>query len=157
MAASPYYGDSFGEVVVMETAYSKPLPAMVGMTKQFYEFCKQGELRFQRCKDCGQWRHVPREMCASCGSWNWEWAKSSGRGRVFTWTVVARAMHPAFMNEVPYASVVVEMEEGVRLVTTLVDCPPDEIQMDMPVEVVFEAVTDEVTLPRFRRLSGAAS
>lgn len=140
----------------METSYAKPLPAMVGMTKQFYDFCKQRELRFQRCKGCRQWRHVPREMCASCGSWEWEWAKSSGRGHVFTWTVVARPMHPAFMTDVPYAVVVVEMEEGVRLVSTLTDCPPDEIEMGMPVEVVFDDVTDEVTLPRFQRVRDVA-
>lgn len=135
----------------MAEPYNKPLPLMVGMTKEFYDFCKQRELRFQRCQRCGRWRHVPREMCAACGSWDWEWAKSSGRGRVFTWTVVARPMHPAFMQDVPYAAVVVEMEEGVRVVTTLVDCPPEDIRMSMPVEVVFEDVTEEVTLPRFRR------
>lgn len=135
----------------MMEPYNKPLPLMVGMTKEFYDFCKQRELRFQRCLRCGRWRHVPREMCAACGSWEWEWAKSSGRGRVFTWTVAARPMHPAFMNDVPYAAVVVEMEEGVRMVTTLVDCPPEDIRMNMPVEVVFEDVTEGVTLPRFRR------
>lgn len=136
----------------MTEPYNKPLPLMAGMTKQFYGFCKQRELRFQRCRRCGRWRHVPREMCAACGSWDWEWAKSSGRGRVFTWTVAARPMHPAFMENVPYAAVVVEMEEGVRIVTTLVDCPPEDIRMNMPVEVVFEDVTEEVTLPRFRRV-----
>lgn len=136
----------------MAEPYNKPLPLMVGMTKEFYDFCKQRELRFQRCQRCGRWRHVPREMCAACGSSDWEWAKSSGRGRVFTWTVAARPMHPAFMENVPYAAVVVEMEEGVRIVTTLVDCPLEDIRMNMPVEVVFEDVTEEVTLPRFRRV-----
>lgn len=135
----------------MTEPYNKPLPLMAGMTEEFYDFCKQRELRFQRCQRCGRWRHVPREMCAACGSWDWEWAKSSGRGRVFTWTVVARPMHPAFMQDVPYTAVVVEMEEGVRVVTTLVDCPPEDIRMNMPVEVVFEDVTKKVTLPRFRR------
>lgn len=137
----------------MSEGYTKPLPLMAGMTKEFYDWCKQRELRFQRCKGCGEWRHVPRDMCAACGSWEWEWAKSSGRGKVFTWTVAMRPMHPAFMNEVPYAPVVVEMEEGVRIVTTLVDCPPDAIEIDMPVEVVFEDATEEVALPRFRRIA----
>lgn len=134
-----------------EKGYPKPLPLMQGLTKEFYEWCKKHELRFQRCSDCGAWRHVPREMCAECGSMRWEWAKSSGRGKVFTWTVVARAMHPAFMEDVPYAPVVVEMEEGVRLVSWVVDCPPEELEMGMPVEVVFDDVTPEVTLPKFRR------
>lgn len=129
---------------------SHPLPAMQGLTGEFYEWCRKGELRFQRC-ECGTWRHVPRETCARCGSFTWEWARASGRGRVFTWTVAVRPMHPAFANDAPYAPVVVEMEEGVRLVSQVVDCPPDALAIDMPVTVVFEAVSDAVTLPRFRR------
>ncbi len=129
----------------------RPLPALQGLTQQFYEWCRQGELRFQRCDGCGAWRHVPREMCAKCGSFAWTWSRSSGRGRVFTWTVAARPMHPGFAGDAPYAPVVVEMEEGVRLVTQLVDVPVDALVIDMPVEVAFEAVTAEVTLPKFRR------
>lgn len=136
-----------------ETAHAKPLPAMEGLAKEFYEYCRRRELRFQRCGDCGAWRHVPREMCAACGSWRWEWAPSSGRGTVFTWTVVARALHPAFQNDAPYAPVVIEMDEGVRLLSQVVDCAPNELAIGMPVEVVFEDVTAEVTLPKFRRAS----
>jgi hypothetical protein len=91
-------------------------------------------------------------MCAACGSWEWEWVASKGRGKVFTWTVVRRPMHPAFKDDAPYAPVVVQMDEGVRLVTSLIDCTPDEIQRGMPVEVVFDAVTPDVTLPKFRRV-----
>jgi uncharacterized OB-fold protein len=90
-------------------------------------------------------------MCAECGSWSWEWSLSSGRGALFTWTVVVRAMHPAFAEDVPLAPAVIEMEEGVRLLSQVVDCPPEELEIGMPVEVVFEDVSDEVTLPRFRR------
>ncbi len=127
---------------------------MQGLTKEFYDWCKQRELRFQRCKNCGAWRHVPREMCADCGSWAWEWAKSSGRGTVFTWTTVARALHPAFQQSTPYAPAVIEMEEGVRLLSEAVDCTPDQLQIGMPVEVVFDDVTPEITLPKFRRARG---
>jgi uncharacterized OB-fold protein len=94
---------------------------------------------------------VPREVCAHCGSFAWTWTKSSGRGRIFTWTVAARPMHPGFAGAAPYAPVVVEMEEGVRLVTQVVDVPVDALAIDMPVEVAFEPVTAEVTLPKFRR------
>jgi uncharacterized OB-fold protein len=134
-----------------ETTYTKPLPAMEGFTKEFYNWCQRQELRFQRCSDCGTWRHVPRELCAACGSWTWEWAASSGRGTVFTWTTIARALHPAFQSDTPYAPVVIEMEEGVRLLSQMVDCPPDQLRIGMPVAVVFDAVTPEVTLPKFRR------
>ena len=134
-----------------EPGIPRPLPELEGLTKDFYGHCKRRELRFQRCGDCGAWRHVPREMCAECGSWSWEWAPSSGRGRVFTWTVVARALHPAFQDACPYAPVVSEMEEGVRILSEVADCPPDELEIDMPVEVIFEDVTERVTLPKFRR------
>ena len=134
-----------------DTTDATPLPVMEGFSKEFYTWCKQRELRFQRCGACGTWRHVPREMCAACGSWEWAWTRSSGRGTVFTWTVIARALHPAFQHATPYAPAVIEMDEGVRLLSQLVDCAPDQLQVGMPVEVVFEDVTPEVTLPKFRR------
>lgn len=134
------------------THYSKPLPLMEGLAKEFYTWCQQRELRFQRCTDCSTWRHVPRELCPVCGSWQWQWQRSSGRGTVFTWTTVARALHPAFQQDAPYAPVVIEMEEGVRLVSAVIDCPPEQLQIGMPVDVVFDAVTPEITLPKFRRL-----
>lgn len=124
---------------------------MEGLTKQFYDWCARGELRFQRCGQCGAFRHVPRELCAECGSFAWQWERSSGRGTVFTYTVVARALHPAFAQAVPYAAVVVELEEGVRLLSNVVDCPPDELRIGMPVQVAFERQTDAITLPVFRR------
>jgi uncharacterized OB-fold protein len=133
--------------------YTKPLPELSGHAGEFYGFCRQGELRFQRCSDCRAWRHVPREMCAACGSWDWEWARSSGRGSLFSWIVVARALHPAFDADVPYAPVVVEMDEGVRLLSQMVDGEPESLEIGMRVEVVFDLVTDQVTLPRFRRSS----
>ncbi len=135
------------------TAPPKPLPVLTGFAKDFYGFAKQHELRFQKCTTCGAWRHVPREMCAACGSFEWEWARSSGRGSVFTWCVVERALHPGWVSAQPYAVVVVELEEGVRLVTQVVDTPPADLAIDMPVEVVFDDLTPEITLPHFRRRS----
>ena len=135
----------------MAQAAEKPLPLLLGLTGEFYEWCRRGELRFQRCTECGTWRHVPREMCAACGSLASEWQRSSGRGTIFTWTVAVRAMHPAFTGDVPYAPVVVEMEEGVRLLSQVVDCPPDALAIGMPVEVTFDQVSPQVTLPKFRR------
>jgi hypothetical protein len=135
----------------MSENYHKPLPGLDGLTAEFYGFCKQQDLHFQRCSDCQAFRHVPREMCAQCNSFAWQWVRSSGRGTVYTWTVVERALHPAFVDDTPMAPVVVEMEEGVRLLATMLDCPANELEIDMPVTVAYEAVTDEVTLPRFRR------
>jgi len=137
----------------MTEEYVKPLPLLEGATGEFYEHCKNHELRFQRCTKCGKWRHVPRDMCAACGSWDWEWAKSSGRGALLTWTVVTLPMQPSFAEEVPYAVTLIEMDEGPRIVSRIVDVQPQDLRMGMPVEVIFDAVTPEVTLPRFKRAS----
>ena len=134
-----------------EVAYDKPLPKMGGLTREFYDWCRQGELRFQRCKNCGSFRHVPREICAECSSFDWEWVRSSGRGSIYTWTVVERALHPAFGKSTPYAPVVIEMEEGVRLLSQMLDVPPGELKIGMPVQVEFKALTEEITLPYFRK------
>lgn len=137
-----------------EQAYEKPLPLLEGMAGEFYEHCKNHELRFQRCTQCSTWRHVPRNMCAQCGSWEWEWSKSSGRGELLTWTIVTFPMQPSFAEEVPYAVTLVELEEGPRVVSRIVDVEPKDLRMGLPVEVVFEAVTPEVTLPRFKSAGG---
>jgi uncharacterized protein len=132
------------------TEYKRPLPRRNGFAGEFYNYCRKHELRFQRCVDCGTWRHIPREMCAHCGSFRTEWARSSGRGKLFSWTTVRQPMLPQF-TDVPYSAVVIELEEGVRLLSWLDDVAPEELKLDLTVEVVFDDVTTEVTLPKFRR------
>lgn len=132
------------------TGYTKPLPVMTDLTKEYYDYCKQGELRFQRCTSCGAWRHIPWPMCRHCHSFDWEWAKSSGRGTVFTYTVAHQALHKTFADVVPYAGVIVALEEGPKIVSWVTDVPPMEIEIGMPVEVWFDPVTPEVTLPKFK-------
>ena len=128
----------------------KPTPQPEDLNAEFYGWCAKGELRFQRCGDCRRWRHLPRVMCAACGSTRWTWEGSSGRGVVFSFTVTHQAMHPAFADDVPYAVVVVELEEGVRLVSGLRGLAPEQLALDLPVEVEFEPVSDEIALPYFR-------
>ncbi len=130
--------------------YPRPLPPMRGAAGEFYRFCRRHELRFQRCTECGAWRHIPRDMCARCGSLSFEWAKSSGRGKVFSWTTVMQPALPQFADLVPYSPVVVEMEEGVRLVSWLTDVPPEALRLGLPVEVQFDDVTPEHTLVKFK-------
>jgi uncharacterized OB-fold protein len=90
-------------------------------------------------------------MCAKCGSFKWNWTPSSGKGTLFSWTTATQPMMPQFAESVPYSPVVVELEEGVRMVTWLVDVKPDELQLGMPLQVAFDDVTPEVTLPKFKR------
>ena len=108
-------------------------------------------LLIQRCRDCGTYRHIPRPMCPECHSLNSEWSQVSGRGKVYSFTVSYRAAHPAFKEDVPYIIAIVKLEEGVGLTTNIIDCSPEEIYVGMPVEVVFDDVTGEITLPKFKK------
>ncbi|MGD9764474.1 MAG: Zn-ribbon domain-containing OB-fold protein [Candidatus Binatia bacterium] len=134
-------------------AYNKPLPVMQGWTKEFYEFCRKRELRLQRCKHCRTWRHIARPMCSVCQSWDWEWAKASGRGTLFTWCTVYEPPTPLFEDEAPYAGIVVELEEGPRMVSWIGGIDPAKLRAGMPLEVWFDDVTPEITLPKFKPAS----
>ena len=137
--------------MALPDSYQRLLPPMRGLAHHFYSYCKQHELRFQKCSQCGRWRHVPREMCSDCGSFDYEWAKSSGKGQVFSWATTDQPMLPQFSDAVPYAVAIVELEEGVRMATWVVDVPPGQLTIGLPVVVVFDDVTSGVTLPKFRR------
>ena len=128
-----------------------PVPAPQDELKaQFWEHCAEGKLCFQRCSDCGAWRHLPRYLCAKCHSDAWEWAESQGRGVIFSWTVTHRPMHPAFTPVLPFAAVIVELEEGVRMVSGVRGIANEDLALDLPVELVFDRVSDEMSLPFFR-------
>ena len=130
-----------------------------GTGDEFYAWCARGALRLRRCNACREWCHVPRVTCPNCASTDFAWEPVKGTGRLHTWTVVHRAMHPAFMGDVPYAVVVVELDEGPRIVSGMVDCPIEALEMEMPVEVVFERSDrwGDRVLPRFRRSAGASA
>ncbi|GBD27864.1 hypothetical protein HRbin30_03221 [bacterium HR30] len=104
----------------------------------------------KRCIYCGHIRFPPALLCPRCWSEAHEWALLSGRGRVFSWVVVHQSQHPAFNADTPYNVAIVELDEGPRLHTQIVECPLDQIRIGMPVEVVFEKVRDDVALPKFR-------
>ncbi len=117
----------------------------------FWEAVKQHKLVFQKCKDCGLLVHRPRPMCPRCNSMEREWVPSTGKGVVYSWVnfVYANAAYPGI--KVPYTVVVVEMAEGVRMISNLYDVKPEEVYVGMPVEVVFDDIADDLTLPKFRR------
>ena len=134
----------------MSNQVPKPLPGVDELNKPFWEAARRHELVLQRCRKCGFYRYPAGLICQECASDDLAWVKVSGRGVIFTWTVFHRAYHPAFADEVPYAVVAVELEEGPRMITNLVDCPLAEIKIGMSVEVVFETVNDQICLPKFR-------
>ncbi len=130
-----------------------PYPVPNPDNAPFWDACARGELRLQRCQQCGAWRHHPRPMCPQCGSTASEWARASGRGVVHTFTIVHGPTLPAFQERLPYNIVAVALDEGVYMVSNLVDCPVEAIRIGMPVEVVFEPLTDTIALPKFRALA----
>ncbi len=134
-----------------QAAPPKPRPRPQDPVEQeFWERCQSGRLHFQRCSACHVWRHLPRYMCARCGSPEFTWEPSSGKGTLFSWTVTHQALHPAFAADLPFVAAVVELEEGVRMATRLVDWDPEHVALDMPVELTFEALGEDFRLPVFR-------
>jgi uncharacterized OB-fold protein len=125
-------------------------PTPSDLASEFYAHCARGELRFQRCTSCGTWRHPPRVLCPSCQSEAVEWARSSGRGRLFSWTVTHQMIVPNFAEDLPYAVIVVELEEGPRLVSGLRGLSAEQLVLDLPLEVGFEKVSDTIGLHYFR-------
>ena len=132
------------------SAVPKPLPQITPEMAPFWEAARRHELVVQRCRGCGTHRFPAREICSRCLSRDAGWERASGRGSVFSFAIMHQVYHPGFADAVPYAIVVVELEEGVRMLSNLVDCPVERIEIGMPVEAVFEPVTPEVTLPKFR-------
>lgn len=130
--------------------YRKPLPRIDEESRGFWEALARHELYFQRCRACGTARFYPRALCPACLSDAPEWVRSAGRGTVYSYTVTHQNQAPGFREELPYVLAVVELAEGVRLMTNVVGCPPDQVRIGMAVEVVFEDVTPEITLAKFR-------
>ncbi len=130
--------------------YRKPVPRVTPENRPFWDAARRHELRLQRCGDCGHVRYPPAPLCPECLSETTEWTRVSGRGIVSTWVVFHKRYFDAFADEIPYNVVQVELEEGPRLTANLVGVRNDEIAIGMPVDVVFDDVTTEISLPRFR-------
>lgn len=125
----------------------KPIPEADEISRPFFEGGLEGRLMLMRCSDCGTWRLPLRQHCDSCLSDQYTWEAASGRGTVRTFGVMHQRYHPGF--ETPYNVTIVELQEGPRLPTNLVDVPAESIKVGMPVQVVFEDHGD-VALPKFR-------
>lgn len=133
-----------------EKKYPKPLPHLDEENRPWWEALQRGELYIQRCRDCGETRHYPRALCTECLSSNVAWVKCSGRGKVYTFTATHQNQSAGFRESQPYIMAYVELDEGVKMLTNLVDCGPEQVKIGMPVEVVYDDVTPEVTLAKFR-------
>jgi uncharacterized OB-fold protein len=139
----------------MSEDYKKPLPKVNAMTQDFWEGCKKHQLRIQRCDHCQTHCHPPQPMCHNCNSMEMKWSPVQGTGKIYSY-IVPRQQAPGEMPvkgfEYPYAVAMIELDgvEEARFASSIVGCELEDIKVGMPVEVVFEDVTEEVTLPLFR-------
>ncbi len=131
------------------SAGTKPIPVVTPDMRPFYEAAQRHELRVQRCCGCGALRFPARAICSDCLSADVEWVPVSGRGEIFSFNVMHQVYHPGFAAEVPYAVVLVKLTEGPKMLSNVVGIDAHAVRIGMPVRVVFEALSDEVTLPKF--------
>ena len=133
----------------MTDDYLKPIPPPTRDTQPYWDGLAEGRLLIQRCAACGKLRHYPRPMCDSCHSMDVAWQEASGRGTIHSWTVTHHPFNIGFKRELPYALATVDLAEGVRLQAQLRDIAHERIAIGLPVEVRFERVKEDLTLPYF--------
>jgi uncharacterized protein len=138
---------------------SEPLPPQTGSVPHassqvsipFWQGCRDGELRYQRCESCGESNFPPTEHCRQCLSAELRWTPSEGRGEVYSWTVVHRPVSPEF--EPPYAPAIITLDEGYQMLTNIVGLAPEDLAVGLRVQVQFHAVGPDLTLPYFTGFS----
>lgn len=128
----------------------KPYPAPTPETEPFWEGLRNEQVLLQRCADCGKWIFYPRSNCSACLSANLAWHPVSGEGTLYTFTVTRQATAPHFVDEVPQLIAMIDLDEGVRLTSTLVADESDDLIVGAKVLPVFDHVNDQVTLLRYR-------
>ena len=138
-----------------ERAPSRPLPETRNAGATFWSKAAEGVLVAPKCTECGRTFWHPRPRCPHCGSERVDWIRASGQGAVHTFTVVRQSGDPYFKTKVPYVVAMIDLDEGVRIMTNIVDTPLAALAVGMRVEVVFEDAGDGVAIPLFRAAPGS--
>ena len=134
----------------MSGIIDKSLPTLTADAAPYWEGTRINELRYQTCTACGAVVFHPRYVCPYCLSSELKWQKSNGKGKVYTFSTVCRAPYKSLQSKTPYTVGIIELDEGFYMFSEIVDCDPSQIEIGLPVEVVFHKVNEEVTLPKFR-------
>ena len=132
-----------------EQIIQKPLPTIDGDSEVLWEGLKEGQLLLQHCADCGHVQYYQQSLCRLCQSKNLAHKPASGHGKIHSYSVVHRAPGPAFKGDVPYAVLLVELEEGPRMISSLVGKDFDALDFDLPVKLQTVKISDDVCLPYF--------
>lgn len=130
------------------TAQMIPLPRPTLLSQPHWDGCRAGKLRVQRCDGCALYVFIPQPLCPRCLGTQLSWVDTSGLGTVYSYTVVHRPQRPEFA--VPYVVAIVELDEGFHMLTNLVECRPEDVEVGMPVVVHFQRMSDAITLPYFK-------
>ncbi|MBM3343618.1 MAG: Zn-ribbon domain-containing OB-fold protein [Betaproteobacteria bacterium] len=133
--------------------FPRPLPSPNALTAPYWEAALNGELELPRCETCAAFHFYPRTTCPHCGSQNLAWHAVSGRGEVYSFTVVHRAPSKGFEALVPYVVAVVALEEGPHLMTRLIGVAPEAVRIGLKVKVEFKKQDEQTRLPVFRALA----
>lgn len=129
--------------------YAKPLPRPSAESKPYWDAAREHRLVIQKCNACGKFWFPPSQRCAHCLADDHTWTEVKGTGRVFSFVTYQRLYHKGWEGEVPYVVAVIELDEGPRLLSSIVGIAPERVACDMRVKVVFDDVTPDATLPRF--------
>ncbi len=130
--------------------YLKPLPTLCAENRPFWDGCREHKLRMQQCGGCKHVRFPISPVCPRCLDDAFEWLDLSGRGEVFSYIVFHQVYNKAFAADAPYNVALVQLEEGPRMYSNVVGVPNDAVKVGDKLEVVFDPVTDAITIPRFR-------
>ena len=130
--------------------YKKPLPEIQPYSQAFWDGTKERKLLVQHCNSCGANIFYPRRDCPECWSQDLGWIEASGRATVYSFSVTYEGVEEKFVEDLPIILAWIDLPEGIRIHTNLLECNPTEVQIGMEVEVLFKSVTDDITLPFFR-------
>lgn len=133
-----------------QTTIAKPLPNISDFNRPFWEATHRHELRLQRCQDCGKVWAPNGPVCPYCFSTHYAWDRLSGKGKVASWVVFHKLYHPSFAQDVPYNVAFIELAEGPRIIANVVGIPNKDIRIGMPVEVTFDDINEQISIPRFK-------
>ena len=131
---------------------TRPIPVPNEWTKPFWDAAKRGVLEFQRCQSCGHFQHPPYPTCTQCVSTDLKFEPVHGLGTINAYTIMYHTGDKRFASAVPYASIIVELDDapGALMAGNLLGVPYTEAKVGRRVEVVFEKLNDDITLPQFR-------
>jgi len=132
------------------STYQKPVPIPTEASQPFFTGAREQRLMLQQCATCGTFLWPVKSHCTTCLSADIAWEQASGQGTLYSFVLMHQVYHPGFASEAPYNIAEVDLAEGIRIITNITGCSNEQLQIGMPLEATFEAITDEITLPKFK-------